>query len=461
MTADEIRRLLKGGPGQHAEFLPATASTRRLLETMTAFANGSGGTIILGASHRGLIEGLSASPQRDRDRIVELALAIDPPLRIPMPAIADVDGVQVLTVTVPAGLPHVYAVDGRLVQRRERENAPLTGAALRELLLSREGSTFEAEAVAGATLDHLDLDRVAQHAQAIVGDASDPAHLLVARGCATEVDGRLIPTVAGLLLFGRQPQRFFPSAEILAIRYPGVSMGDDFIKEQIRGPLDDQIQRAAAFVDQMGARASHIEGLRRSEQPPHPPAAVRETIVNAVAHRDYRQRGDAIRLMVFSDRLECYSPGRLPGHVTVSNIVEERFSRNEVIVQVLSEMGYIERLGYGIDRIIRLMCDWHLPSPTFEETPAGFRVTLAARPGAYGPASLSGVVGRQVHLDLNPRQAAALQYLESHDRITNRELKLQHPDVSEETIRRDLADLVARNLLLKIGDKRATFYILK
>jgi len=79
---------------------------------------------------------------------------------------------------------------------------------------------------------------------------------------------------------------------------------------------------------------------------------------------------------MFSDRIEVYSPGRLPGHVTLKNILEERFSRNEVIVQVLSDMGFIERLGYGIDRMVRLMGEEELPAPVFQETANGFKVTL-------------------------------------------------------------------------------------
>ena len=106
---------------------------------------------------------------------------------------------------------------------------------------------------------------------------------------------------------------------------------------------------------------------------------MREAIVNAVAHRDYAIRGDDIRVLMFSDHMEVYSPGRLPGHVTLDNLVTERFSRNEAIVQALSDLGFVERLGYGIDRMVASMAEAGLPPPTFEETVAGFRVTLRGR----------------------------------------------------------------------------------
>jgi ATP-dependent DNA helicase RecG len=202
-----------------------------------------------------------------------------------------------------------------------------------------------------------------------------------------------------------------------------------------------------------------LSGLERSEETEYPLAAVREAIVNAVAHRDYQVRGDEIRVLMFGDRIEFYSPGRLPGHVTVENLVDERFSRNETIVQVLSDLGFIERLGYGIDRMIRLAAEAGLDRPRFEETAAGFQVTLLS-PGRT-LISDEADARRWRHLGLNERQEKALAYLAEQGRITNREYQELCPDVSAETIRRDLADLVSKNLLLKIGEKRATYYILK
>jgi ATP-dependent DNA helicase RecG len=162
---------------------------------------------------------------------------------------------------------------------------------------------------------------------------------------------------------------------------------------------------------------------------------------------------------MFADRLEVYSPGRLPGHVTLENIVEERFSRNPLIVQMLVDLGFIESLGYGIDRMIQQMEDAGLPRPVFEETVNGFKVTLRGQGESL--ISEGAHPSRWAHLNLNERQQAALVYLTEHDRITNRAYQELCPDVSPETIRRDLVELVSRGLLLKIGDKKATYYIFK
>jgi ATP-dependent DNA helicase RecG len=201
-----------------------------------------------------------------------------------------------------------------------------------------------------------------------------------------------------------------------------------------------------------------ISGMARSEVTEYPFSVVREAIVNAAAHRDYAIRGDDVRVLMFGDRMEVYSPGRLPGHVTLDNLLTERFSRNEAIVQALSDMGFVERLGYGIDRMVAAMNDAGLPAPAFEETVAGFRVTLRGRgDDLVSPEPAPRWANRR----LDPRQERALAYLAEHGAITNREFRELIPDISDETVRRLLADLVDQGLIIKVGERKATYYILK
>jgi ATP-dependent DNA helicase RecG len=163
-------------------------------------------------------------------------------------------------------------------------------------------------------------------------------------------------------------------------------------------------------------------------------------------------------LNIFYDRIEVHSPGGLPGPVTLENLLEARFSRNAVNVQVLSDLGFVERLGYGLDRVVALARQHGLRPPRFEEVAGSFRATL------FAPVQSQPAHARLTELavqGVNPRQEFALVYLGSHSRITNSEYQSLCPDVHSETLRRDLSDLVARGLLIKVGDKRATYYILK
>jgi ATP-dependent DNA helicase RecG len=164
---------------------------------------------------------------------------------------------------------------------------------------------------------------------------------------------------------------------------------------------------------------------------------------------------------MFADHLEVHSPGGLPGPMNLDNLLEARFSRNAVIMQVLADMGFVERLGYGLNRVMEVVRQNNLRLPQFEELAGSFRVTLyAAEADDLRNGALEALQAFQ-KLELNPRQELALNYLMHHRRITNREYQDLCPEVHSETLRRDLVDLVERNILVKIGDKRATYYVLK
>jgi len=284
-------------------------------------------------------------------------------------------------------------------------------------------------------------------------------------------EGRLRPTNAGILLFGKEPQRFLRGAAVTAVRFAGEAMSDIFNREDISGTLPDQIRRAETFLlDHLRKGVSIGKTMARAENHEYPMEAARELVVNAVAHRDYSIGGDEIRLFLFRDRMEVTSPGGLPGPVTIDNIKDERFSRNPVIVQVLSDMGFIERLGYGVDRVIALMREGRLRDPQFAETAGGFRVMLYNESLEPTPIPVEVPIDTTPRFDgtfhgqpINPRQEAALIYLYTpgNVRITNSDLQTLCPDVHPETIRRDLAHLVTKGILKKMGEKRGSYYILK
>lgn len=463
MNPEEILALYRQGQGETLAFEVESVSLNHLAETLAAFANTNGGIVLFGIDpNGGTLRGI-----RDADAAIDKALAAglrcEPPLILPRPENATLDDKEILVIQVSPGLPHAYGLRGKYLTRSGKKTVALGPRQLRQLLRERGEANFEALPAPGATLDDLDDALVQKYAAMFLGDA--PAKkdavldLLARRGCLMKEGSAWRSTISGYLLFGREPQRAFPSAEILLARYSGKQMEDEFLREIVRGPLPEQIRRAEAWLTANMRKGSRIDAFQRADRAEYPLPAVREAIVNAVAHRDYAIRGDEIRLMMFSDRIEVYSPGRLPGHVTVENIVDERFSRNEVIAQVLADLGFIERLGYGIDRMIRQMREWGLPAPRFAETTNGFKVTLRG-PGEK-LVTEEADKSRWRKLELNERQQAALDFIAKNQRIANRDYRDMFPDVSEETIRRDLADLVEKDVLIKMGDKKGTHYILK
>jgi ATP-dependent DNA helicase RecG len=433
------------------DLLPAHTPVTDLAETLVAMANSRGGTL-----H---IELGDATIEDAIDLIREASLQADPTLILPEPILRD----QVVEIIVPAHLPHVFSLNGRYLARDGRNNRSLVGRELRRLLIERGDVSYEDELASGATLDDLDWSQVEAYARRLQGSRSEsPRDVLRRRGCVVVRDGEWLPTNAGILLFGKEPERFIRGAHITAARFGGTAMGDVFTRQDITGSLPDQIHRAETFLLNSLWRDVHLgTTMSRDEELEYPMEAARELVVNAVSHRDYSIQGDGIRLFIFSDRLEVTSPGGLPGPVTVDNIVDERYSRNSIIVQVLADMGFIERLGYGVDRVIALMQERGLPPPEFAETGGGFRVRLfnAGIPDMAPAVEIPLGEG----LLLNVRQERALQFLTQGDqkRITNGDLQALFPDVHPETIRRDLVDLVGKGLLVKLGQKRGSYYVLQ
>lgn len=434
--------------------LPADVSLLRLAELLVGMANGQGGTLLLWLDRQNVEEAI--------DRVRQASLLAVPILILPRPHL--ITERSALSIQVPRGLAHVYALDGRYLLRHGETTRPLTSHDLRQLLIERGEISFEEELQREASINDLDWSAVETYASQSGVRRESPFDLLVRRGCLIERNGKFIPTNAGVLLFGRDPQRFVRSARITAVRFAGTAMGDVFMRQDLGGTLPDQIRRAETFLlDNLRRDVRLRAQMERSEQLEYPMEAARELVVNAVAHRDYNIAGDDIRMFLFADRMEVTSPGKLAGPVTLENIVEERFSRNPAIVQVLADMGFIERLGYGVDRVIALMQSHHLPAPTFTESSGGFRVALrnnllvGAPPGVDDPP----ITALELPTNINARQEAALIFLrQGNPRITNGDLQAMFPSVHAETIRRDLADLVAKLLLVKRGEKRGSFYTL-
>ncbi len=472
LSPDELTEILAAGPTDRVVFFPAAPAPVRLAEALVALANAHGGLVLLGVSPTGKVTGLDgadAARPAAQALVQEAGLLATPPLILPLAGFVDVGGKTVCVAQVPPGMPHAYNLNGRYLTRSAGRTGPtsrlLSASELTALLLSRAEAGFEARPVPGAALSDLDIDAVLAYVERLPGLVGEGwQRVLVSRGCLTAAPGvagegaALLPTYAGILLFGRQPQSFLRNAQITLIRYPGTAMADEFVRGDATGPLPEQIRRAETFVTANMRRGMRIGGMARQEVTEYPLPVVREAIVNAVAHRDYAVRGDDVRVLMFSDRMEIYSPGRLPGHVTLDNLLTERFSRNEAIVQALSDMGFVERLGYGIDRMVAAMSEAGLPPPSFEETVAGFRVTLRGRgDDLVSPEPAPRWPNRR----LDPRQERALAHLAEHGAITNREFRELIPDISDETVRRLLADLVDQGLIIKIGERKATYYILR
>ena len=456
MLAESLRAILSRGPSQTVEFLPEPTASE-LSEALVALANADGGTILIGLHPNGTV---SDSPGEGVEPLLVRAQSLCRPPVSAGWSVVPVAGGEVVVITVNRGSELHRLSDGRVMIRSGPRNRVLTPAEVHQLEMARGGSSYEERPVPGATRDDLDPAVIAEYAakraeRSPRGERLEGEDLLMEAG-AVGLDG--LPTVAGLLLFGRRPQRFLDQSSLVFVRFAGVApRGPGGLpgysrREELGGPLARVIEGTWRVLREEMRHEAVIPGLAREERPEYPLFAVREALVNAVCHREYAIKGMRVEIRMFDDRLEITSPGGLPGHITLDNIVEEHFSRNPRIVRSLYYWGYIEELGLGIDRMIEEMLQAGHPPPEFISKPHSFTVVLRntrERPAVHWSGSL------------NPRQIQALRYVQEHGRITNREYRELCPDVSAETIRLDLADLVEQGILLRIGDKKGTYYILK
>lgn len=465
INSQHLRTKLKDGQDARLKWTANCDEIGKIAETMVAMANSQGGLILVGIDDGNLI-GVD-NQQETIDSLIEAALATEPALVIPMPQVMPFDDKSLVVVQIPSGMPHIYAYKGRYLKRRHTRNVPLKPSSLRRLMIQRGEMDFEIGIAHNATLDDIDWDRASGYSKHLIGfSEKDVEEVLLKRGCLIQTDDDLLPTNAGLLLFGLDPQRFIVGSEITAVRFAGTSMSDTFNRQDITGTLPEQIKRAETFlIDHLRKSVTIGDRMQREENYEYPLEAARELVINAVAHRNYSIRGDNIRMFIFSNRMEVYSPGRLPGPMTLQNLRDERFSRNPIIVQVLADMNFIEKLGYGVDRVIDLMRAKNLREPDFHERSGGFEVVIfnalgEAYPLPNGGLSLGGVYNG---IPINERQEAAIAFLHTsaNSRITNGDLKDLFADVHPETLRRDLADLVDKEILVKLGQKRGSYYMLK
>ena len=294
-------RWIEKGPGQTVEFMP-TLDADQLAEVLIAFANSDGGTILVGVYKNGDID--PSLMFEDVEDTLGLALSqCRPGVRTEWQR-SEVSGGEVVAIGVPRSSELHSLEDGRVLIRSGTENRPLSGDAIRHLAATKSSGDFEIEPVEGATFDDLDPQVVAEYREKRAERqrrpvSTDDMTMLVRAGALTEQG---TPTVCGLLLFGYEPQAFLPQTSLIVVRFAGTTLrGPGGLpgysrREEIIGPLPKLIEEAWQVVWEEMRVAAVVTGLKREEKSEYPTFAVREALVNAVCHRDYRLTGRRIEI---------------------------------------------------------------------------------------------------------------------------------------------------------------------
>ena len=280
--------------------------------------------------------------------------------------------------------------------------------------------------------------------------------------------GEHYATAAGIVLLARDPSAVFPQCRILADAYRGAEAdGMPADHEDIRSAMPLAIDRAIAFIDRNTRHPMKVVGLNRVRLDEYPVEALREALVNAVAHRQYEDAGRKIMLEVFSDRVVISSPGLPPAPITLERLRKGKYrpcSRNPLLTQCLSYFHRIEERGSGFRRMHDLMLDHGLDKPLLGTDTGYFQVTFPG-PGENidrlrVPMSAPGMmVTPAVEAKLNGRQKRMLALLVAGEKLTSRRCE-QEFGITRDTATRDFGLLLELGLAVRQGRGRSTSYVL-
>jgi len=344
-----------------------------------AFANTAGGTLLIGVEDRSRHVRGVADVLDVEERLANLVSDRISPRIVPEIEILPWRRTQVLALQVhpSPSRPHHLIREGpaagvfvRVGSTNRRADAEL----IEELRRFARGEGFDEQPMPGLDLEVLDF-RAASESFAAVRKLT--RRDLETLRLVTEHQGRKVPTVGGVILFGEERERHFPDAWIQAGRFAGIDKSRILDRAEIRSILVRGVEEAIAFVQKHSWHGAEIGAVRRTDRWSVPPEAVREAVINAVVHTDYSQRGAPIRLSIFDDRLEIENPGLLPFGLTIEDLPHGVSKlRNRVIGRVFHALGLIEQWGSGIQRMTAACRAAGLGSPVFEELATRIRVTI-------------------------------------------------------------------------------------
>jgi predicted HTH transcriptional regulator len=351
----------------------------------------------------------------------------------------------------------------QLIRRRFGSIPELTAALYASLVehLERTGflrtRPFDATACPRARFDDLSREELAEflgRAQRERGYALGPkTPLLKALTHLKLLDGER-PSHAAVLLFGKNPQRFLLTSEVKCLHFHGTEVRKPIPSYQVyKGTVFELVDQAVDFVMAKIARTvgTRAAGPRAPVEYELPRDAVAEAIVNAVAHRDYASNA-SVQVMLFADRLEVWNPGELPTSLTpdLLRVPHPSIPRNPLLAEPLFLVRYIEKAGTGTLEMINLCAQAGLPSPDFRQDGGQFVQTL------WRDWLTDAVMDE---LSLNDRQRKAVAFVKTNGRITNTEYQ-RVTGATRKTSTRDLADLVERHILQRVGALKATHYVI-
>ncbi|MGK7394613.1 MAG: RNA-binding domain-containing protein [Candidatus Cyclobacteriaceae bacterium M3_2C_046] len=362
MNTEYLLNLIGQGENSNIEFKIEEARPENIAREMVAFSNHLGGVLLIGVTDEGKIVGISGKDLEEK--IANIAREnVVPAINYSAHAV-NYEDKKVFIVEIEKGQHKPYqTIDGKYWIRVGSTNRMATQSELMRLFQQSGMLHFDINPVERTHIKSLNFDKIHHYFELNYQvefanmEEQEQVRLLYNSDILMEENNQV--SVSGVLMFGKNPERYLPQATISFAAFKGVSLDAELtLKKEISGTLDEQIESASSLVQLHLPNESTIEGLKRVEQTLIPKKVLRELIVNAVAHRNYAITSRRIQILLFSDRLEITSPGRIPNTLTIEKIKTGNSAlRNPAIIKYLDNLRYIDALGRGIPMIIRQMGD--------------------------------------------------------------------------------------------------------
>lgn len=461
---------------------------KRLWETLSAFANTSGGgVIVLGLDERNEFAAIGVhNAAKVQSDLASMCSEMEPPLRpvisvhrivgkaLVVAQIGELDRTQKPCFHRPAGY-----TNGAFIRVADGDRK-LTAYEVQLLLANRGQPTEDGLIVEGATLSDLDrqlvsalLARLREREGSVFRELSDEKALSTV-GAIKRAGKQFHPTLAGLLALGRYPQQFFPALRVTFVVYPTPRIGEPgpdgerFLDDrQIEGPIPRAAGSIIEALKRNMRKRAIIRGHGRDELWEYPETALREAIVNALVHRDLSAaaRGTPVQIQMFPDRLTIVNPGGLFGPVTLSRLGEEGISaaRNQTLMKLLEDivipgenLAVCENRGSGIGAMIASLRTAGMSPPEFEDKLSHFAVTFPNHT-LLDEAAFQWLA--QIGDDLTNTQRMALALMRQGVEFNNSVFR-QRTGLDSRIATRELQELVQRGLVKQTGTGRWSTYIL-
>jgi len=434
------------------EFKEKFPQKKQIAKTCVAFCNLYGGCIYVGVRDDGTITGVSEDEIQQSIEFLgkHVYESCSPPI-IPRVFAKRFGEHTVLIVEVSSGMNKPYFLSSEGIGkgvyiRVGRSTLRAAQETIQELQWQSKGISFDTLPCYAAQVDELDQSLLAQlfTGRKTMGKGQREEILKSNRVLVSE-HGNDYCTHGGTLLFDAHPERFFSEAFIICSRFKGTTGRDVLEAVDILGPLPHQIESACEFVYQHVGKSFTVNDTRRTEMTAIPRLAIREAVINAVAHRNYHLQAP-IKIAVYADRVEVFSPGGFPGPIQ-PDMYETgiTYIRNVVIAKVLRRLGYVEKLGSGLRTIFESCRAQGLQEPQILEDSTFVKVILFKSP-------------RTQSLSKDDHDPKILTTIRAAGEISTGEL-VKMLNIPRSTLVRKLNALIKQNKIAKRGKGRSVRYL--